>query len=94
MTQPKHPMNRTVVYIRWADTHMSDGGWIDLANYEDDGECLIDTVGFLIPLGDKGSKKGHISVWQTLGEDEGIHGVHIPVGMVRHIAICSPDQLG
>ena len=76
-------MNRTVVYVQWADTHMSDGGWINLTDYEDDGECLVDTIGFLVPLGEPGSKDKHITVWQTICKEEGIHAIHIPVAMVR-----------
>lgn len=76
---------KTIVYIQWADTHLSDPGWIELSGYEDDGECLVDTVGFLMPLGEPGSKDKHITVWQTLCDGEGIHAIHIPVDMVRQI---------
>jgi hypothetical protein len=82
----KSPMtltNRTVVYIQWADTHLSEGGWLDMQSYEDDGECLVDTVGFLIPIGEPGSKDKHVTVWQTICKEEGIHAIHIPVAMVR-----------
>ena len=32
--------NKTIVLVQWADTHMSDSGWLDLDKYEDDGEML------------------------------------------------------
>jgi hypothetical protein len=79
----KYPM----VLVTWADTHLSEGGWLDLADYEDDGECIVASVGFHIPVGDPGSKEKHLTLWQTLCQDEGIHAIHIPVGMVREIKI-------
>jgi hypothetical protein len=79
----KYPM----VLVTWADTHLSEGGWLDLADYEDDGECIVASVGFHIPVGDPGSKEKHLTLWQTLCKEEGIHAIHIPVGMVREIKI-------
>jgi hypothetical protein len=75
--------SKTVVYIQWADTHLSEPGWLNMDDYEDDGECLVDTVGFLIPIGEPGSKDKHVTVWQTVCKEEGIHAIHIPVAMVR-----------
>lgn len=72
---------------------MSDGGWLDLSEYEDDGETIVATVGFLIPIGDAGSKKDHVSLWQTVCEDEAIHAMHIPVGMVRRMVVLSENGL-
>ncbi len=79
--------NKTIVLVQWADTHMSDSGWLELDKYEDDGEMLVDTVGFLIPVGEPGSKDKHVTIWQTLCKGEGIHAIHIPVGMVRTIKV-------
>lgn len=79
----RHPM----VLVTWADTHLSEGGWLDLPDYEDDGECIVASVGFHIPVGDPGSKEKHLTLWQTLCKDEGIHAIHIPIGMVREIKI-------
>ena len=76
-----------MVLVTWADTHLSEGGWLDLADYEDDGECIVASVGFHIPVGDPGSKEKHLTLWQTLCQEEGIHAIHIPVGMVREIKI-------
>jgi hypothetical protein len=85
--------NKTIVLVQWADTHMSDSGWLDLDKYEDDGEMLVDTVGFLIPVGEPGSKDQHVTVWQTLCRGEGIHAIHIPVGMVRDIKVLDTTSL-
>lgn len=85
--------NKTIVLVQWADTHMSDSGWLDLDKYEDDGEMLVDTVGFLIPVGEPGSKDQHVTVWQTLCKGEGIHAIHIPVGMVRDIKVLDISSL-
>ena len=85
--------NKTIVLVQWADTHMSDSGWLDLDKYEDDGEMLVDTVGFLIPVGEPGSKAQHVTVWQTLCKGEGIHAIHIPVGMVRDTKVLDTPPL-
>lgn len=79
MELPAYP----IVLIQWADAHAGDGGWIEMDDYEDDGECVVSTVGFMVPEGDPGSKKGHITLWQTYKDGEGIHPFHIPVEMVR-----------
>ena len=76
-----------MVLVTWADTHLSEGGWLDLDEYEDDGECIVSSVGFQIPVGDPGSKDKHLTLWQTLCKEEGIHAIHIPIGMVRDIKI-------
>jgi hypothetical protein len=82
--------DRTVVWIKWADAHTSHGGWLDINAYEDDGETIVDTVGFLISPPDGGAKKDHITVWQTLCDDEAIHAMHIPMGMVRSMVVLNP----
>ena len=86
-------MKFSIVLIRWADAHMSDAGWLELAEYEDDGETIVESVGFLIPVGEAGSKKDHVTLWQTLCDDEGIHAMHIPVGMVREVKVLSENGL-
>lgn len=87
--QTNKTTSHSFVLVRWADTHMSEGGWLDLDNYDDDGECIVETAGFLIPVGEPGSKDGHVSVWQSVCKNEAIHGTHIPVAMVRDIKIIS-----
>lgn len=85
-------MKRTVVWVKWADAHTSEAGWLDIDQYEDDGETIVDTVGFLLPYPDQGSKKDHITVWQTLCDGDGIHAMHIPVGMVRSMVVLNPPM--
>jgi len=76
-----------IILVTWADTHMSQGGWLDLSEYEDDGECIVSSVGFHIPVGEPGSKDKHVTLWQSFSKEEAIHAVHIPVGMVRDLKI-------
>ena len=76
-----------IVMVTWADTHMSDGGWLVLKVYDDDGECIVSSVGYHIPVGEPGSKDQHVTLWQTLCKTEGIHAIHIPIGMVRDLKI-------
>lgn len=81
-----------IVMVTWADTHMSASGWLELKDYEDDGECIVASVGYHIPVGDPGSKDKHVSLWQTLCKGEGIHAIHIPVGMVRDLKILQENS--
>lgn len=81
-----------VAYVRWADAHGGEGGWQDLDEYEDDGECLVTSVGFLVPADDPGAKKDHVTLWQTVTDGEGIHPFHIPVGMVRSLKLVTFDE--
>lgn len=83
----------SAVLVKWADAHTSEPGWLDLDDYHDTGEVVVTTVGFLIPVGDPGSKQGHVSLWQTVCEGEGIHGFHIPVQMVREVKVLGPSTL-
>lgn len=85
------PTNKTIVHVRWADAHMSQSGWLEMDDYVDDGETIVDTVGFLIPIGEPGSKDKHVTVWQSLCRDEGIHAMHIPVAMVREMKVVNPE---
>ena len=80
-------MTYPIVCIRWADAHAGDGGWLELSHYEDDGEYIITTVGYLVPSDAPGGKHGHVTVWQTLTDGEGIHPFHIPADMVRNITV-------
>ncbi len=86
-------MMYSAVLVEWADAHTSEAGWLELDGYEDDGEVIVTTVGFLVPVGDPGSKDGHVSLWQTLCQGEGIHGFHIPVQMVRQIKVLGAGGL-
>tara|TARA_R110000868_G_scaffold121485_7_gene322307 strand:- start:1451 stop:1738 length:288 start_codon:yes stop_codon:yes gene_type:complete len=89
MTNEKYSMVRVI----WADAHTSESGWLDMSEQTDDGEVLVHTVGYLIPVGDAGSKARHVSLWQTLCDGEGIHGFYIPVAMVRDMMVLGVDTL-
>lgn len=77
----------TIALVVWADAHCGEPGWQDLEEFEDDGEMLVNTVGFLVPADSDGGKKDHVTLWQTLCEGEGISPFHIPVSMVRKIIV-------
>jgi hypothetical protein len=85
-------MDFPLVVIYWADAHAGDGGWLPLEEYEDDGECVVPSVGFLTPP-EEGGKKDHVTLWQTVHDGEGIHPFHIPIGMVRKIQLLSGEVL-
>ena len=74
-----------IVLIRWADAHAGDGGWQTLEAYEDEGEIIVETVGFLVPADQPGGKKDHVTVWQSYHDGEGIHPFHVPSLMVKSI---------
>lgn len=88
-------VNNSLVLVEWADAHVADtGGWTTLTEFEDDGEALCWTVGWLVPLGEAGSKANHVTVWQTLdGQGDGFGAFCIPVGMVRSIRVVSPSAM-
>lgn len=78
----------SVVLVRWADAHAGVEHWHSLEELEDDGEYIVQSVGWLIPVGD-GGKDGHVTLVQSLTEDEQVdHVLHIPVAMVRSVAVC------
>lgn len=81
-----------IVIVKWADAHAGEGGWLPLETYEDDGECIVTTVGLMVPADDAGGKKDHVTVWQTITEGEGIHPFHIPAAMVRSVTVVTQPQ--
>jgi hypothetical protein len=81
-----------IVLIDWADAHCGDAGWQTIEDYEDDGECIITTVGFLVPADAPGGKQGHVTLWQTITDGEGIHPFHIPAGMVRRTVVVNGKE--
>lgn len=88
-----------VVCVQWADAHCGIPGWHTLEDYVDDGEAIIHTTGFLIPADQPGGKAGHVTLWQTVHDGDGIHPFHIPAAMVRRVQVIStkfevvPDDL-
>lgn len=90
-SSPKPPKGPApVVMVRWADAHAGEGGWLDLDTYADTGEYIITSVGFLVEENKKGGRKGHVTLWQTVCDGDGIHPFHIPSGMVREIFPLNP----
>lgn len=77
-----------VVLVRWADAHAGVEHWHALSDLEDDGEYIVQTVGWLIPA-DEGGKNGHVTLAQSWTMDEQVdHVIHIPVAMVRSMSVC------
>lgn len=76
-----------LVCVQWADAHCGHTGWHTLDDYEDDGEVMIYTTGFLVPADQPGGKAGHVTVWQTITDGDGIHPFHIPAAMVRRVQV-------
>ena len=74
-----------IVLVIWADAHCDDAGWIS-TELDSEDEILVHSVGFLVPSGEGGKPK-HVTLWQSLCEDEGISRFHIPVDMVRTLKV-------
>jgi hypothetical protein len=79
-----------IVLIVWADAHTGDHGWIS-TDIDSQDEMLVQSAGFLVPA-DEGGKKDHVTLWQSLCEEEGIALFHIPVDMVRTIKVLRPAK--
>ena len=82
---PAYPM--ALVY--WADACGGDPGWLTLEDVEDDGEVLVQSTGFLVPVEDPGAKQNHVTLLQSFHDGEGINLFYIPVAMVRKIILLS-----
>ena len=76
-----------IVLVRWADACGEEPGWLSLDTLEDDGEVIVNSVGFLIPQDEPGSKQDHITLMQSFHDGEGIHIFRIPAGMVRSMSV-------
>ena len=85
LNPPAYPM--ALVY--WADACGGDPGWISLDEVEDDGETMVQTVGFLLAQDDAGGKPNHVTLLQSFHDGEGINLFYIPVAMVRKIILLS-----
>jgi hypothetical protein len=88
--RPEYP----IVHVRWADAHLGDHGWLDLEEQDDDGECIVDTVGFLVPQDEPGGKAGHITIVHTVNNGDVIGLFHIPVAMTRKITVLCQAEGG
>jgi len=87
MTTEFEPQRYPIVLVYWADAHGGDAGWLTLDGVEDDGEVVVQSTGFLVPVGDDGAKEKHITLLQSIHEGEGINLFYIPVDMVRKIIV-------
>jgi hypothetical protein len=77
----------TPAMVVWHDAHVGTDGWEDYVNLEDDGPCVVNSCGFLLPT-DKGGKENHISMVATFSSDGMVHSVfHIPVQMVQRVEV-------
>lgn len=81
-------MSRQFALIIWADAHAdAEGTWTPLSEIEDSGEYLVQSVGWLLTVGD-GAKTDHVSLAQSITPDDmGDHIIHIPKAMVRQTHI-------
>lgn len=78
----------SVVLLKWADAHSGAHHWHALGEIEDDGEYIVQSVGWLIPV-DEGGKDGHVTLAQSMTPDADVdHVLHVPVGMVRSMSVC------
>jgi hypothetical protein len=83
-----------IVFIEWADAHQATDGWTAIEDLEDDGERIIHTVGFLLPV-DEGGKEDHVTIVQSFDvEQEMVDNVlHVPSSMVRKMKVVTFDLL-
>lgn len=79
-----------LVVVLWRDAHADGDSWISVDEIEDE-PYIVESVGFVL----EAVKSGHISLCQSLADDEGVvdHVLHIPNEMVVDI-INLRDQLG
>lgn len=84
----------TAVIVRWADAHAGTEHWTPLEELDDDGEYIVSSVGWLLPV-DEGGKADHVTVVQSVTVDDHVdHVLHIPVSMVRTlVSITSPEYV-
>ena len=83
------PDDLAIVLVVWADAHTGEHGWISTFIEDDQDEVLVQSVGFLVPA-NRGGKRRHVTLWQSLCDDEGIALFHIPTDMVRSLKVLRP----
>lgn len=79
-----------IVLVIWADAHCDEAGWISV-DLDTEDEMLVQSTGFHVPT-HLGGKPKHITLWQSLCDDEGIARFHIPVDMVRTLKVLRPAK--
>ncbi len=78
--------------VVWADAHAGDRQWWEPEELPEEGEYLVQSVGFLLPLG-AGGKAQHITLAQSLTSEGMVdHIIYIPSGMVRRICVLSQEN--
>ena len=83
----------TAVVVHWADAHAGTEHWTPVEELDDDGEYIVASVGWLLPV-DEGGKPDHVTLVQSLTVDDHVdHVLHIPVSMVRTIASITPQHV-
>jgi hypothetical protein len=71
-----------VVVVRWHDAHADVSGWSSITGPHDRDPYEIVTVGIALDR-KTGRKPGHVSVAQSLSEDQHVDSVlHVPKAMV------------
>lgn len=85
----------SIVIVEWADAHQATDSWTAIEDLDDEGERVIHTVGFLLPV-DEGGKDQHVTIFQSLDEEQEMvdNVLHIPVGMVKSMRAVSFDRVG
>lgn len=74
-----------VVTVFWHDAHADSGASWQTLEPSDHQPYLVATVGVLLEH-KAGKKRGHVSVFQSLTQDEYVdHVIHIPKAMVQAI---------
>jgi hypothetical protein len=77
----------SIVLVEWVDAHQETSSWTAIEDLDSEGDRLIRTVGFLLPV-DDGGKSGHVTIVQSWDEEQEMvdNVLHIPVGMVRKMS--------
>ena len=83
----------TLVLIEWIDAHQSTDSWTCIDDVGNDGDRIILTVGFLLPV-ENGGKHGHVTTAQSIDEEEKMvdNVLHIPTQMIRRMSVVSADS--
>lgn len=79
------------VVVVWKDAHADCEGWSTLEDIDDE-PYIVRSIGFMLEK-DRGKKKGHVSIAQSVSEDNMIDSVlHIPKRMVISLAVLNTER--
>jgi hypothetical protein len=76
---------KTFLLVEWADAHDGTQTWTSIDDLVDDGEVIITSIGIRLDE-DKGGKKEHIALAQSIDGDHVDNVLYIPVGMIRKMS--------